>query len=243
LERAFAEIRDLQEVVRVASRQQEKQAVIFSRGLTEERELLKKKKQALEERLPWQEASASLEQEPLPDSQAASREQLTVNIDDLNLALRKGQLKIKACRKKEKLLSKEISSLKADYQKALQRQDSSQSAEEIKEELTRLLADIDLDDAPEGSPVSGEEEPRPAPVSGGQKLKRDVESLQLREAVLTSSLSIIQARYEEERKAAESFYREETQLNEYLKVLLRENKGLQEKVGGLLKAQDKVDRP
>ena len=214
--------------------------MLFRRELMEETERLRKKKQVLEDLLPLQKAAASLDAEQRHDPLAVSREQLTDNIDDLNLSLRKGRLKIKAYRKKEKLLSKDIARLKVDYQKARQRQDSSESAEEIKEELTRLLSEVDLDDKPRVSPG---EEPRPAPATEGQKLGKEIEALQLREAVLTSSLSIIQARYEEEQKAAENFYNEEGQLYEYLQVLLRENKGLQEKVRGLLKAKEKGDKP
>lgn len=240
LEKIFADIQDLQEVVRVASRQQEKQAVIFRRVLAEETDLLRRKKQVLSERLPLQDAAAFWTPSPSSASWAVSREQLADDIDDLNLSIRKGQIQTKAYRKKEKLLGKEIAALQADCQRAQKGQGASPSAQEIKEELTRLLEDIDLDEPAEASWVPDEEDNNaPVPVSESQKLKRDVEALQLREAVLTSSLSIIEARYEEERKAAESFSREETQLNDYLKVLQRENQGLQKKVGGLLKARDK----
>lgn len=247
LEKIFAEVQDLQDVVRVASRQQEKQMAFSLQVLTEEAALLRKKKQALEETLSLRGKVASSDQEPCADSRDVSRKQLMADMDDLNLSLRKGQLKIRTYRKKEKLLLKDIVGLKVDYQKALKRQESSPSAAEIKEELSRLLADIDFEEAPEGGDLAsaGEEDAprRPAPFSKVQTLKRDVEALQLREAVLTSSLAIIQARYEEERKAVENFYQEETRLNEYLKVLRREHQGLEEKVGGLLKAQEKVARP
>ena len=240
LERAFAEMRDLQEAVGVAYRQQEKQATLFRRNLAQEAELLKKKKQVLADLIPLREAVRPFEEEARVDSLSASREQLTGMIDDLNLSLRKGRLKIKAYRKKEKLLSKDIARLKGDYQNALKRQESSESAEEIKEELTRLLSDVDLEDDTAVSRSASAKESRPAvAVSAGQKLEKEIEALQLREAVLTSSLSIIQARYEEEHKAAENFHKEEAQLYEYLKLLRQENRGLQEKVLGLLKAKEK----
>ncbi|HQP11224.1 MAG TPA: hypothetical protein PK470_00505 [Candidatus Omnitrophota bacterium] len=232
MEKIFADIQDLQEVVRVASRQQEKQAVIFRRVLTKETDLLRRKKQVLSERLPLQDAAASLAPSSPSASWAVSRKQWADDIDDLNLSIRKGQIQARAYRKKEKLLEKEIAALQADCQRAQKSQGSSPSAQEIKEELTRLLEDIDLDETEEAAWVpEAEEESAPAPVSESQKLKRDVEALQLREAVLTSSLSIIEARYEEERKAAENFSREETQLNDYLKVLQRENQGLEKSRG------------
>jgi len=63
------------------------------------------------------------------------------------------------------------------------------------------------------------------------EMREEVEDLQLRNTLLTSSLSVIKSRFEAEGVEARDFSKnEEQQLNQYLAVMREENEQLQEKL-------------
>ncbi len=62
------------------------------------------------------------------------------------------------------------------------------------------------------------------------EMTEEIESLRLRGAVLSSSLAVIESRYNEDELAVEEFKKEEQQLYDYLLVLKLENENLKEKI-------------
>ena len=103
------------------------------------------------------------------------------------------------------------------------------AADDITERLSEILEQVDPEDEPAvvmGSPLDSEE---PDSVLSEDVLK-EIQVLTLREEVLSGSFSIISRRYQQEKADADRFLAEESQLEEYRRILEKENRGLQEKI-------------
>lgn len=65
------------------------------------------------------------------------------------------------------------------------------------------------------------------------QIKADIESLKMRDTVLTSSLTVVKSKYTADDLAVQEFSRDENSLREYLKLLQQENASLKLKLSGL----------
>ncbi len=241
LENGINDMKEAREQIKYSFSLQEKQFSAFKKSFVQEAALLQRQKRELESLVALQKAICDF----LPEDKASDRdislvrESLQDEIHNTKLAIKKAHIFIRDYQKQEKKLVHEIARLEAK-KKQVERQasESSESAEDIKEELTRLLSDVEFeDDVPAEAPAAARDDKSPKPRSETDRtVEREIEAMQLREAVLSNSLSIIQTRYEQEKAVVDDFHKEEKELKEYWQVLQQENRALQEKVSGLIQA-------
>lgn len=158
-------------------------------------------------------------------------------------------------RKTQEVLERECASLSRDIQTMniradrLRRGPSEMDPQQLageKEKISRLLARFDAAEATEteASPAkeSGMIFSEPGDFEGDARvaMAAAIDDLKLREAVLSSSLAMIEERFQEQKGMVETFSKEEPQLRSYLETLTSENKGLKEKIASLTRAIKKV---